>query len=219
MRLCTRSRFWTFSAFAGAVSLTDLWQCRSSLSWNFRSRLAVLTSELANGDILAHPWTAEFSDEELAELLVGSVANAFYILFRSDDVGIGQQHFVNAIAHIIIACLLRFECGIVAQLIERTMIADNGGAWSPEVRNHLMIPPVRRAALEVTDVCVEDCIRVVMDSRVMSNGELKNYWDRFTRNRHVERQLKERYLIVESNFAPCQIGFSVSPNKGCPLLR
>jgi hypothetical protein len=71
---------------------------------------------------------------------------------------------------------------------------------------------------EIRDVCTSDCCRVFTQRTVLSESEVRQYWDRLrVKDTITEKQEPERILTLEKHDAKCNVGFRLNAEISCPL--
>jgi hypothetical protein len=72
---------------------------------------------------------------------------------------------------------------------------------------------------EFFDVCTSDCQRINTDPMELTDQEIAYYWRRFTISRNGEDLKRERLSVIFENYKkPCNVGFTMDREHGCPLL-
>lgn len=214
-----RARFWRQSAYGPRLILEQLWQARSHLEWNDESRLAVLVSELANGDILKRPWHTTSSDKQQLNLLGLALLNVPPFCIRASRAGFEQFPYFKAIGLLMALAVRRTSAKKVMEFVD-VVWESTDGKYNEGVQQLVLEPVLDQLIREFRDACTSDCQRVHTDPVELSEAEIKNYWRRFTVSSTDAESTDQdgRILVVELDKKPCNVGFNVDHTHRCPLM-
>lgn len=213
-----RSAFWNHSRYAGPIALRMLWSARRQLKWNAQSFIAVLASELANGDVTRRPWPLLFDEETILDALKTALVNAPYFCVRATELGTDQAGYIDSCGYLVLVAISETSAAQVAELLK--------GCWkgigSPEqqgaIRDVVLEPILRSLAGELQDVCTSDCSRVLHDRRLLSEGEVDSYWKRLDLPQDEEEETEESHWVLEFHDRPCAIGLDLDRENTCPIM-
>jgi hypothetical protein len=90
-----------------------------------------------------------------------------------------------------------------------------------EVKEILLMPVADQLLSEMRDVCSSDCSRISGLHRLSTTDkdEVDDYWLRLEPGGVVPVEDPRKYLLIERTDAPCNVGFPVNKDVGCPLFR
>jgi hypothetical protein len=214
-----RTRFWSKSAYAPRLNLEELWKVRATLNWSDEAHLAVLVSEIANGDILERPWHAAVSEDDQLNLLGLALLNVPMFCIRADWAGFEQFPFFKAIGLLISLAVRRTSAHEVSDFIN-SVWESTDGEYNEGVQKLLLDPVMDQMIREFRDVCTSDCQRVYTDPIELTENQIKSYWRRFTISpAEVGKNKRDsRILTLETGDKPCNVGFKCDRDVRCPLL-
>jgi hypothetical protein len=213
-----RSAFWNHSRYAGPITLRMLWSARGRLKWNPQSFIAVIASELANGDVTRRPWPLLFDQGRVLEALKSALINAPYFCVRATELGNDQAGYLGACGYLILAAISETSATQVSDII--------GGCWEglgSQEQQRVIRDVVVEAVLtnlvgELQDVCTSDCSRVISDRRFLSESEVDSYWKRLDLPESEEEEPEESHLVIEYHDSPCAIGLDLDRERTCPIM-
>lgn len=214
-------KFWEFGGFTDAGTLSDLWGDKGDIDWDPRSYFSIIASEIAVGNIELRPWAATMENEALAMTFMNAMANVFYLVERTEAAGNEQFPLINATAHLLISCVLRFETDFVSNLLLGALSKEDGTPYPKEAIDIFFGPILKRAYDEMFSICSEDCERVCTSSSEdeIFGSRKDKYWRRFVFD--PKRDLCEedaKSLLLINTRAKCKIGFRLSEELECPLI-
>jgi hypothetical protein len=214
-----QSRFWNRVEYAPVQVLEDIWEHRGDLNIDGLARFALIANEFANRSIELRPWGTVATTDELISALETALANVYYLYLRIMRAGVNQHPIFRSLTYLILLALQRVRLERVARTIE-LFLAERDGKVLPDKWVEIFLGPIlNNLKDELTEVCVPDCVRVHMihSGDKTSNGELVDkYWNRFE-SIPLEK-VDERVMWLESNGAPCNVGFQVNEVLRCPLI-
>ncbi|MDB5990340.1 MAG: hypothetical protein JWQ10_1743 [Herbaspirillum sp.] len=214
-----RTRFWNRIEFSPAQVLNDIWESRSDLEIDPSARFALIANEFANKSIETRPWAADAPLEDLFGTLQMALANVLYLRLRILSSGVNQEPIFRAIVYVILMALQKTTVDRVSRMIE-ILTAEYEGLSSPDDAVEMVLGPIlNHLQFELTEVCVPDCPRVsrFQSGKATSDGEsLDTYWRRF--DSAGFSKVDNRFFWLEHQATPCDIGFPVDDQHGCPLI-
>lgn len=220
-----RTRFWEYSTYADVPSLRYLWKVRSTIKWDYKLTLAVLASECANGDLSVRPWAMLTDPFKMGALFLTGLSNTLYVIFRADAAGVKHQPYIDALSHLLIHVLARFNPVEVAFLVEEfASFSEPLSKLSQEVKSAMYAPIVRSAVRKAADSCISQCGRVTIlgDKPSKEAGEL--FWRSFRKVSVMDEDQEEKkkptfFLEMENQTASCNVGLRLSKKKSCPFFN
>ena len=212
------SRFWDYASLSDEPTLRSVWERRDEVAIDERALLALVASELANGDIGARSWALLVPDQTLLSALANGLLNMLYLVFRANDSGVRQEPLIRSISHLIIIATYRLNAATVSSLLSDVWNETNGPELPPRTREVVLQPVLSTLRVELQDVCASDCRRVSKDSELLQDAEIKAYWNRLHLSSGPPRAA-EPILVIENLKKPCKVGFKVDKGVGCPLCR
>lgn len=214
-----QSRFWNRVEYTPVQVLADIWEHRGELEIDGLARFALVANEFANRSIDARPWGTVASTDELISTLETALANVYYIYLRVMRSGVNQHPIFRSLTYLILLALKKVELERVARTIEAYLVERDGKVLPDQWVDIFLGPILGNLKDELTEVCVPNCARVHMlhGGDTTSEGELVDkYWHRFE-SVPLEK-MDDRVLWLESNDAPCNVGFQVNEVLRCPLI-
>jgi hypothetical protein len=213
------ARFWRQSFYSPQAILDQLWRARIKLEWNDKSRLAVLVSEMANGDILKRPWYMGYSKKQQLNLLRVALLNVIPFCERADRAGFEQFPLFKGVALLISLQVRKSSASAVIKFVNQVWRSTAGSQYTDDDRQMVMTAILDQLIREFLDACTSDCQRISTDPIELTDQEIANYWKRFTISPRGEDLEQERlFVIFESHKKPCNVGFTMDREHGCPLL-
>ncbi len=151
------------------------------------------------------------------------IMNIIYLFMRSSRAGVEQTPIIATIAHLILMGLRYMEPDELANDIV-VLIEHRDDKKVPEdVVEYLLGPILDSISSEMAEICSADCKRISTSDKISSlsrlNDGLESYWYRFQKDGKPRRIAPERYLILEANDVPCNVGFVLDAETSCPLYN
>jgi len=216
-----KSQFWNHAYYSGTPSLSELWKCKAKIEWNNMSMIAVIAGEAANGNFAHRPWPLILSNDDLIEVLVLSIVNAYPFIYRAHRSGITTEHYQKAVSYIVLVALDRLGVKTTSKVIENCWDVSGRANCPKEIRRLSINPVLRRLQDELFDVCTSDCTRVSSYPKpyILDKEAIKDYWLRLRLPKKQDKNDKEskRILIYEIFGRPCKVGFKLNKKQYCPL--
>jgi hypothetical protein len=214
------SRFWNQHYLSGSKTLSELWNHRTALKIGEEHMLALLVSEMANGDIGIHQWTSTLDDKGIEKLLVLTLANVPFLSSRAEDYGVGQDHLLDTTAFVVELAVTKLEFGRAFSLFDDPWKHAGLGARSDDFRRYLRGVIVSRMKWTLAEACSRDCSRVSIDG---SQDRLyTNFWLRYraevSEATTGSAEVNDT-LIIENTEKPCDVGLFLGKGHGCPLIE
>jgi hypothetical protein len=211
-----KTKLWDYASFTDEPSLINLWHARKGLTIDSRSLMALVSSEIANGDIIARSWAMFVNKEIVLQCLGDGLLNFLYLVFRANETGVRQRPLIGAVAHLVLACTDRV--GAVATSRVLSAVWESKG-YTEKTRKMVLTPVLDLLVTQVRDVCTSDCPRISTEPILLSEDEVTGYWRQISSVTHEKVEQDNRILVIESHNVPCKVGFRLSKKKGCPLCN
>jgi hypothetical protein len=216
------SRFWNKLEFIAEGGLADLWKGRREIELAELGAFALIANEFANGSIIHRPWGAALDAKSLLQTLSLAFANCSYLFIRSTKTGIDQRILYRAFAYLILVALEKTNPTELAEFIVDALTRGERKAFPEKIQNVLLAPIIDELLGQLQDVCSADCRRIMgTKRRSLAEGEdeFDNYWLRLVpAGIDLNENNDTRWLLIERNDAPCNVGFAVDKDHGCPLF-
>lgn len=218
------TRFWEYVAFSDVPTLRTLWENRESIEWDDRSYFAALTSECANGSLSRRPWGYVIPDDRLTGIYLNALVNSFYLMFRADAAGVRSTPVTDALSHLLILLVAKFDPETIAKITENFTEFSEGLSELPlEARRLIIDPVVNNAYCEIGDACLSDCVRVSGGRKEMNEEDATDYWGRFrppsNQKTDVGSDQDARIFYLESYEGRCNAGLKLSKDHSCPMTN
>lgn len=213
-----KSKLWDYASFSDEPTLRSIWKERDKISLDDRALFALVTSEIANGDIGVRSWALHVDHEVLISSLANGLINFLYLAFRANEIGVRQEPLIRAIAYLIVIAIHRIGQLDIATLFSNVWDSVEGRTYPDKIKGFILEPVLGTLQAELRDVCSRDCERIMTDPVLLQDSEIENYWDRLN-PQVIEATKDKRILTIEAYDKPCKVGFSVSKEKGCPLCN
>lgn len=88
-----RSRFWNHSGYSDAPNLELFWREKVGIEWSDQLAIALVVSEVANGDISRRPWAILWEAERVLSVLAHAVLNLIFFCVRAENIGVEQRPY------------------------------------------------------------------------------------------------------------------------------
>lgn len=215
------SRFWNKLEFVSSPTLAKMWKSRDDAGFTAMGSFALIANEFANGNIIQRPWGAVLGSHSLLEVLHIGLVNTPYLMMRALKGGVDQSPITRAFAYLILCALDKLSSESIAELIIDSITRGKRGDMPENVQAMLLMPIMDQLLSEIQDVCSSDCRRMMsLNRRALTEDkdEIEDYWLRLEAAGLDEPEEPTRYLRIERNDAPCEVGFKVDKDNGCPLF-
>ena len=97
-----KTKLWDYASFTDEPTLTRLWQARNKITIDPRALVALIASEVANGDINARSWAVFVDEKTVLESLGDGLVNFLYLVFRANETGVRQSPLIGALAYLVL---------------------------------------------------------------------------------------------------------------------
>lgn len=215
------ARLWRYAQFAPSDQLELFWREKAHLTWTSESMITVVTSETANGDLTLRPWLAGAPEDSMRQILAGSIANVLVLHERAERFGTNQGPLLEAAAHIVLSAILTLGADETLMTVRNVWKREDAPA-PPDLaeffEQHLLRPIALGLQHELSDVCANDCERVVVDRNSLTDEQVADYWKRFVFDPDRRRAEPEKRLTLEKLSAPCRAGLPLDDKHQCPLI-
>lgn len=214
-------RFWNRLEFVPEKTLSTIWHSLDQIELSSLGLFAAIVNEFAAGTITERPWGARLETTGLANVLAIGLANAPYLLIRGSEAGVDLTPVTRGFGYLILCALDKLPAKSVCQLVIDS-ICDRIDEEQRESFLDLMLTPIMGQLLsEMQDVCSSDCHRISLIDRgtlTEDKDEVDDYWLRLEpEGKPIEQD--KRQLRIEAYNEPCNVGFSLNKEKGCPLFE
>lgn len=213
-----KTKLWDYATFTDEPTLIKLWKDRAELDIDTRALLAIVASEMANGNIEARSWAMHVDSDLVAETLGDGLVNFLYLVFRANENGVRQTPIIRSLAYLTLVCAQRIGVDSAAALLTKVWESVEGREYPEELRKLILQPVLSTLNDEVRDVCTSDCSRVHTDRITLTEDEVKTYWRRLSLLPDNPKQ-DDRILAIESYQTPCKVGFHLDKEQSCPLCQ
>lgn len=210
-----RTQFWNYGQRAESSLLKVVWSERDKLKWDIQDRIAVISSEIANGSITERAWGATLQPEELATVFIHALLNGPGMYLKLHRAGHGLDEYHEFLAYLLLNMLVSFKAEAVTTCID-SVWKDCEVDFPKEIQEMIISPMLCRLQGELFDVCVRDCHRVSTKPGLLSEDQAKAYWERLRIRDDPPKQQKEIFTM-ELKALECKVGFK--KNDGCHFLR
>ena len=183
-------------------TLADLWNAREELEFSAMGVFAAVVNEFANGDITRRSWGAVLGAKSLLDVLQIDLSRAF--------------------SYLILCALDLCPATELAQIVTASAYRGHEDMMSDDVKELLLMPIADQLLSEILDICSSDCQRLFsMERRALTRDEdeVEDYWLRLEPDGIEDEPDERKYLFLERTDAPCNVGFPVDADNGCPLMR
>lgn len=113
----TKAKLWDYSSYTGRGILERLWAEKHCLSIDARSLMALIASEIANGNIGIRSWGMFVSKELIAQTLGESLLNFIFLLIRAHKAGNNQKPLLISFSYILLICIFRLSTDVTNNII------------------------------------------------------------------------------------------------------
>jgi hypothetical protein len=212
----TKTKLWDYASYTDEPTLIDLWRARNELTIDAPSLIALVSSEIANGDINARSWAMFVDEQTVLDSLGDGLVNCLYLVFRVNDSGVRQEPLIGGLAHLVLVCDDRLGATATSKLL--SVVWEQKG-YPEQIRKAVLHPVLQLLLTQIRDVCTSDCRRVSTDRILLSEKEVTKYWNQLFLTTE-EMESKERLIVsIESPKIPCKVGFRLSKKRSCPLCH
>lgn len=207
------AQFWDFQRYCGAKILEEMWSKKADLDWDVQSYLAILMSEIANGDIEKRPWGVAFSGDSVLASLTAGLKACIYFCARAENLGVSNDPYLDGMCYQLLSAL---NMSSVQEVI--TAIKSSLEGIPPNHHKALLDfsvkPLMQNLWHDLFRVCSSDCVRI---SGFRADKPEKDYWLRLHENDKQDNNQDRHTLILEKFNAPCKVGFPLNEEICCPL--
>ncbi len=215
------ARFWNRLEYTPPGSLEAIWAERENLEFSSMGMFAAIANEFSNGDITRRSWSAILDSQSLVEVMQIGLLNTPYLASRCAKSGNDQTPVLRAVSYLIMSTLKELPAEDVAALLTESLFRGNEANMPEEVREYFLMPIMDQMLSELQDVCSEDCVRMSALRRAsltQDNDSIETYWLRFAKEGNSAKEDDQRRVLLESDTAPCIVGFAVNEKNRCPLF-
>lgn len=216
-----QTRFWNRFEYVPVKVLKDLWKERESIQFEGLDVFAAIANEFAHGNIAQRPWGAALNGMDMLRILISGLENLTYLALRGSKAGADMTPVGRTIVYLILLALEYLEADVLTKLVEDSVYRGKKTEWPEEVREMILMPIADQLLAEMTDICTQDCRRVMgrhQHTLEENESEIEKYWHRFDA-RGLPSNEPRRHLWLEKNDGPCVVGFETDADHGCPLIH
>jgi hypothetical protein len=210
------SKLWNYATFTDEPTLMKVWEDRAHLVIGSRTLVALVVSEMANGDIDSRPWGMFVGQDTLLDALSAGLVNFLHLVFRAGESGVRQEPLIRGLAYLTLVCVHRIGEKKTADVLTEVWDAVKGDEYPEKIRKSILRPILLSVNDDIHDVCTSDCIRVDTKRVSLTEQETETYWNRLSMA-HKKVQKERRFIMVEDLKAPCKVGFPLGEKRTCPL--
>jgi hypothetical protein len=197
--------------------LERFWSKRGDIEWSDQLAIALVVSEIANGDISRRPWAILWETERVLSVLAHAVLNLIFFCVRAENVGVEQRPYIKGVAYLTLAAIYRSSASVVTRLFENVW-DDSGPMKLPKSAREVVLEPVlNQLSSEIRDVCVDDCVRISTDPIELTERERDRYWQRL-RLPSADEKSERLMIVIERDNEICKVGFEVDADRRCPIV-
>ena len=209
-----KTKFWDYASFTDEPTLKKLWKVKSELDFTPYALFALISSEVANGDVNERSWGAYIDEKILVESLVNGLINLMYLAAR----GVRQYPIIKSLAYLILVATKRFGVGSISNLLTMAWAGEGGKEFPEQIRKIILRPVIGVLNQELADVCSSNCRRMLTDPFELTEREVEEYWNRLTLKdiEEVDGEIVHALTITNTK-EPCVVGFPVNKDTECPL--
>ncbi len=213
-----KTKLWDYSTFSDADALALLWKNRAALDIDSASLVALVVSEIANGDVELRSWAMFVEETAVLLALSEGLVNFLYLAYRAQESGTRTKHIVQALAYLMAVANQRLGVDVTTRVLGRVWDSVDEHRYPNEIRQMVMQPVLQTLLDEVRDVCISDCSRVSTTRTALSERQVATYMRRLTlvEDDVIEAKSNE-ILVIETFKTPCSIGLALDETNHCPL--
>ena len=215
-----KTKFWDYVCFTDESTLKKLWEVKSELDITSQALFALISSEVASGDISMRSWGTYIDKNILVESLANGLINFMYLIFRVNETGIRQRTIIKSLTYLMLIAINRIGSESVSNILKGVWDTVDGKEYPEQIRKIILQPVIETLNAELLDVCSSNCSRIITSPTELSEKEIEEYWNILTLKDLEEKEDKaEHALVIECNENPCVAGFFVNKDVGCPLFN
>jgi len=202
------------------LELKHIWSKKHELDWDDESFMAVLVSEIANGDIAVRPWAMKVANEEaLSHIFCAGVINISAIYIKSKVAGFNAKLYTKTLSYLMLVILSMIKGRITRKKLESFFYPDINNKYNNLYKESLKYV-VDCLEEELFDLCLYDCPRITGELSCLRKEDIFTYWDRLGSGQTVNgnaRDKEGRGFFVEYHNQKCKLGYKVSSKRSCPF--
>ena len=213
-----KTKLWDYSTFSDADALALLWKNRETLDIDPASLVALVVSEIANGNVELRSWAMFVADTTVLLALSEGLVNFLYLAYRAQEGGTRTKHIVRALAYLMAVTNQRLGVDVTIGVLGKVWDSVDEPRYPDEIRKMVMQPVLQTLFDEVRDVCISDCSRVITTRTALSERQVKSYMRRLTlMEDDVLKEKGSDVVVVEAFNTPCRIGLNLDDKNHCPV--
>jgi hypothetical protein len=220
-----RSRFWNYSSYSDGPTLEYLWQHRVKLEFDYSMSIAIIVSEIANGNIMNRPWTNGIDKNILLRIFGHGLVNLIFFCARASQAGTSENPYIQGLAFLLLIILDKFPIEkIYKHIIGIWDCLDTDLPYPKPLANMAISYVLLQLIEDIYEACTDDCRRIGPSAKIIEFDLFKrneSYWDRLkieisdsNENKEIER------FYYELKGIECKAGLKLdNNNKTCPLIQ
>jgi hypothetical protein len=212
------SQFFERARIMPEPDLDFFWETKPTVRNNGALIVAATYSELVHGSWTKRPWaTAMHNQEVAAEALVLAFTSLPLASAKSNR--LNNEKITQSITYILLNSLRIISADTALEILKNPFEFIEGFDGRDDegvIRRAVVLPVMQLALRELADACSDDCFRLSIDPPLtLDPGEYgEHYWKRFSAPAEIARS-----LILTNLSQPCVVGFPVSDEHPCPLMK
>jgi hypothetical protein len=211
------ARFRRHAQYASGKDLDLFWREKAALTWTADALIAVVASEIANGDLELHPWLGTMTDD-VEPLIIYAIENLLAMAVRAERFGSSSEPVVEAVGYLLLAAARSHGSNKVLDAIHRSWSEKDDDVPDLAVlKSNVLLPVIQTLQWELSDVCSQDCERVIVPVRALTEKRIEGYWRRFV-YQNGRKSKPNEIVIIQRLETPCRAGLQLDRDRGCPLV-
>lgn len=211
-----KAKFWEYANLTDDPMLEILWKDFGELALDSQSLLALVTSELANGDICYRSWGMFVDKDLILGALVNGLLNVPYLIFRFNQKGTKEEPLIRGLTYLILVSLYRLGTSVTHEILTKSWEYTEDIKLSDGLQKFVLEPILNTLCDEVHDVCISECDRISGENIILTDEDVERYWERLSNSNKKARKQKS-LLGLEALDVPCKVGFDLSKDNSCPI--
>lgn len=215
-------RFWQLIEYSSIEQVRRIWVERATLTIGPMERVALIANEFAHGSIDERPWGGACEPEQVLEACQLSIFNLLYFYTRLMKCGADEGPIVQTLSYLMLATLRHYEPALLQHIFEMALRTDEGEPMPAAGVDLLLTPILQRLQGDLQLVCSSDCQRFSREDSLKHWETLdafETYWARFSERGVPPKKDNGSYHRLERTNMPCNVGFALEKDAGCPLYQ
>lgn len=211
-----KNTFWNLIKYSGNSLLELFWEEKEEIEFDSKNLIALVASEIANGNINKRSWGVVADSSVLTHAFVESYANLPYLIFRAEELGYSQKTILDTVGYFILISLDKNGLRLTSKILKNTFNKFQG-VDSLSFRSMLLKPILFNLKYDLSLICMKDCSRVSSSRTMTYEHRTEDYLNRLQKVDNINRS--EDDLIIEAYAESCNIGLDLSEKRSCPFLH